>query len=148
MHKKTPYLRVGTTYYKIIEKPQISGDKISILVRWNRETIVSDHGKVYVSEVPKYDGFCCIPSHLQYRQIIDSFYNTYKEIPFPPAEENISQNALKEKIPFSLEFMEHIFGEQIELGLDYLKILLQYPIQMLPILSQQSFSFALRGFYL
>ena len=134
MNKKTPYLRVGTTYYKIIEKPQISGDKISILVRWNRETIVSDHGKVYVSEVPKYDGFCCIPSHLQYRQIIDGFYNTYNEIPFPPVEENISLNDLKEKIPFSIEFMEHIFGKQIELGLDYLKILLQYPIQMLPIL--------------
>nr|WP_317129799.1 DUF5906 domain-containing protein [Chryseobacterium mulctrae] len=30
--------------------------------------------------------------------------------------------------------MEHIFGEQLELGLDYIKILLQYPIQMLPIL--------------
>ncbi len=134
MNKQIPYLRVGTTYYKIIKKPQISGDKISILVRWNRETIISDHGKVYVSEVPKYDGFCCIPSHLKYSQIIDGFYNTYNEIPFSPVEENISQIALKEKILFSLEFMEHIFGEQIELGLDYLKILLQYPTQMLPIL--------------
>ena len=33
-----PYIRVGTTYYKIIERPQISGDKITSLVKWSRET--------------------------------------------------------------------------------------------------------------
>ncbi len=134
MSEKIPYLRVGTTYYKTIEKPLISGDRISILVRWNRETIVSDHGKIYVSKVPKYDGFCCIPSHLNYQQIIDGFYNKYNEIPFQPIEENIIPEALKDKIPFSLRFMEHIFGEQLELGLDYIKILLEKPTQMLPIL--------------
>lgn len=134
MTEKAPYLRVGTTYYKIIEKPQISGDKISILVRWNRETIISDHGKTYVSSIPKYDGFCCIPSHLEYRKIIETFYNMYNEIPQQPAEVNLSTDALKEKIPFSLQFMQHIFGEQLELGLDYIKILLEKPTQMLPIL--------------
>lgn len=134
MSETNPYLRVGTSYYKTIEKPLISGDKISILVRWNRETIISDHGKVYVSKVPKYDGFCCIPSHLEYRQIIEGFYNVYNEIPYQPIEENISPEDIKEKIPFSLKFMEHIFGEQMELGLDYIKILLEKPTQMLPIL--------------
>ena len=51
MKEKIPYLRVGTTYYKTIEKPLISGDKISILVRWNRETIISDCGKTYLSQI-------------------------------------------------------------------------------------------------
>lgn len=134
MSEQIPYLRVGTTYYKTIEKPLISGDRISILVRWNRETIVSDHGKIYVSKVPKYDGFCCIPSHLNYEQIIDGFYNMYNEIPYQPIDENIIPEALKEKIPFSLKFMEHIFGEQLELGLDYIKILLEKPVHTLPIL--------------
>ncbi len=134
MSEKIPYLRVGTTYYKTIEKPLISGDKISILVRWNRETIISDHGKIYVSKVSKYDGFCCIPSHLEYKQIIDGFYNMYNEIPYQPINESISTEALENKIPFSLKFMKHIFGEQLELGLDYIKILLEYPTQILPIL--------------
>lgn len=134
MSEKIPYLRVGTTYYKTIEKPLISGDKISILVRWNRETIISDHGKIYVSKVSKYDGFCCIPSHLNYKQIIDGFYNMYNEIPYQPINESISPEALENKIPFSLKFMEHIFGEQLELGLDYIKILLEHPTQILPIL--------------
>ncbi|SUX48538.1 Uncharacterised protein [Chryseobacterium indoltheticum] len=131
MSHKIPYIRVGTTYYKVIEKPLISGDKTSVLVRWNRETIVSDHGKTYVSTVPKFDGFCCIPEHLNYQQIVQGFYNIYNEIPFAPSSEN---EDLKSKIPFSLNFVAHIFGEQFEMGLDYLKILLQFPTQILPIL--------------
>ena len=131
MSQKTPYIRVGTTYYKVIEKPLISGDKTYVLVRWNRETIVSDHGKTYVSTVPKFDGFCCIPEHLNYQQIVQGFYNIYNEIPFAPSSE---KENLKNNIPFSLNFVAHIFGEQLELGLDYLKILLQFPTQILPIL--------------
>ena len=131
MSQKIPYIRVGTIYYKVIEKPLISGDKTSVLVRWNRETIVSDHGKTYVSTVPKFDGFCCIPEHLNYQQIVQGFYNIYNEIPFHPSSET---EGLKSKIPFSLNFVAHIFGEQLEMGLDYLKILLQFPTQILPIL--------------
>jgi hypothetical protein len=131
MSQKIPYIRVGTTYYKTIEKPLISGDKTSVLVRWNRETIVSDHGKSYVSNVPKFDGFCCIPEHLNYQQIVQGFYNIYNEIPFAPSSE---KENLKNNIPFSLNFVAHIFGEQLEMGLDYLKILLQFPTQILPIL--------------
>lgn len=131
MSQKIPYIRVGTTYYKVIEKPLISGDKTSVLVRWNRETIVSDHGKSYVSNVPKFDGFCCIPEHLNYQQIVQGFYNIYNEIPFHPSSET---EDLKSKILFSLNFVAHIFGEQLEMGLDYLKILLQFPTQILPIL--------------
>ena len=88
MTSEIPYLRVGTTYYKTIEKPLISGDKISILFRWNRETIISDCGKNYLSQIPKYDGFCCIPSHLNYEKIIEGFYNMYNEIPHQPIEES------------------------------------------------------------
>ena len=116
MSQKIPYIRVGTTYYKVIEKPLISGDKTSVLVRWNRETIVNDHGKTYVSNVPKFDGFCCIPEHLNYQQIVQGFYNIYNEIPFAPSSEI---EDLKSKIPFSLNFVAHIFGEQLEMGLDY-----------------------------
>lgn len=129
-----PYLRVGVTYYKKIEKPLISGDKISVLVRWNRETIVSDHGKAYLSQIPKYDGFCCIPNHIDYQSVIDGFYNSYHEIPYQPIESDLSLNELSDSIPFSFRFMQHLFGGQFELGMDYLKILLQYPSQMLPIL--------------
>ena len=130
MTDSIPYLRVGTTYYKTIEKPTISGDKLQILTKWSRETIIHDHEKKYLGKIPKYDGFCCIPEHINYRKFIDGFYNLYNEIPFQPAKDEIQ----KENIPFSINFMSHIFGEQLEFGLDYIKILLLYPTQILPIL--------------
>ncbi|MBC9796278.1 primase-helicase family protein [Sinomicrobium weinanense] len=122
---KIPYRRIGTTYWKDIERPLISGDFISIMVRWNKETIIADHGKAYLSKVPKFDGFCCIPEHINHRQIIGNSYNTYHELPVQPQQG---------KCPVSLSFIAHIFGEQAELGLDYLKIIYEKPSQILPIL--------------
>ena len=125
-----PYIRVGTTYYKVIERPQISGDKITSLVKWSRETIIQDHGKKYIYDIPKYDGFCCIPNHLKYQKTIKNFYNIYNEIPYQPSVSEASIN----DIPFTISFMQHIFGNQVDLGLDYLKILLENPTQILPVL--------------
>ncbi|TPN86072.1 primase-helicase family protein [Aquimarina algicola] len=126
MENETPYIRIGTTYYKIIEIPLISGDTISTRTRWNRETIAADHGKEYLANIPKLDGFCCIPDHINYQQYIKGFYNTYHELPYKIGEYG--------KIEASLEFVKHIFGEQYELGLDYLRLLLRKPTQIGPIL--------------
>ena len=125
-----PYIRVGTTYYKLIERPQISGDKVATLSKWSRETIVQDHGRKFIYDIPKYDGFCCIPNHLKYQKTIDNFYNIYNEIPHQPSVSKVSLD----EIPFSISFLQHIFGKQVDLGLDYLKILLEKPTQILPIL--------------
>ena len=38
------------------------------------------------------------------------------------------------KFHFLFSFLQHIFGNQVDLGLDYLKILLENPTQILPIL--------------
>ena len=130
MIEEIPYIRVGTIYYKLIERPQISGDKIVTLTKWSRETIIQDHHKKYIFDVPKYDGFCCIPDHLNYRKTIDNFYNIYNQIPYQPSLVKVTAA----DIPFTISFLEHIFGRQIDLGLDYLKILLEKPTQILPIL--------------
>ncbi|WP_018279747.1 primase-helicase family protein [Capnocytophaga cynodegmi] len=130
MKEKIPYIRVGTTYYKLIERPQISGDKVATLSKWSRETIIQDHGRKFIYDIPKYDGFCCIPNHLNYRKTIDNFYNIYNEIPHQPSVSKVSED----EIPFSISFLQHIFGSQVDLGLDYLKILLENPTQILPIL--------------
>ena len=124
------YIRVGTIYYKLIERPQISGDKITSLVKWSRETIIQDHGKKIIYDIQKYDGFCCIPNHLNYQKTVENFYNTYNEIPYQPSVSKVSVD----EIPFSISFLQHIFGNQVDLGLDYLKILLENPTQILPIL--------------
>ncbi|MDO5638084.1 MAG: DUF5906 domain-containing protein [Myroides sp.] len=134
MNLDMPYIRVGTSYFKIIDKPLISGDKVKVMVRWNRETIISDHGKSFLNNVLKLDGFCCIPNHFGYKQIVGDFYNTYNELPIKPIEKKFSLEELERLIPNSLQFIHHIFGEQTELGLDYIKLLYEKPTQTLPIL--------------
>ncbi|KUJ60626.1 hypothetical protein AR687_16485 [Flavobacteriaceae bacterium CRH] len=129
-----PYIRVGTSYFKIIDKPLISGDKVKVMVRWNRETIISDHGKSFLNDISKLDGFCCIPNHFGYQQIVDDFYNTYHELPNQPIAKDFSIHELEKLITNSLQFIQHIFGDQRELGLDYIKLLYEKPTQALPIL--------------
>ena len=123
--KTVPYLRVGTSYYKLVQAPTIAGHFYEILLHWNIETIRQDHGKDYLSKVPKYDGFTCIPSHIDFKQEYKGFYNTYSPLPAIPKEG---------KCKTSLSFIEHIFGRQYDLGLDYLQLLYTKPVQVLPIL--------------
>ncbi len=123
--KTIPYIRVGTTYYKLVKAPTISGHFNELLVSWNEHIIKQDHGKDFLSKVPKYDGFTCIPNHIDFQKKYCSFYNIYSPL------RNIPQKGTIEK---TLSFISHIFGNQKEFGLDYLQILYQKPTQILPIL--------------
>lgn len=123
--KQTPYIRVGTSYYKNVKAPTIAGHFNEILVHWNMETIKHDHGKNHISKIPKYDGFTCMPSHLNFQQEFLGFYNVYSPLGKLPKEGDVS---------LSLKFVRHIFGNHFELGLDYLQLLYTRPIQILPIL--------------
>ncbi|WP_251009893.1 DUF5906 domain-containing protein [Tenacibaculum dicentrarchi] len=122
---KMKYLRIGTSYYKEIKKPLISGDTLAILAHWSKDCIKDDHDKAFLNSIKKFDGFCCVPSHIGFKQEISNFHNTYSELAYKPKAGTID---------VSLEFLKHIFGNQIELGLDYLKILYERPTQILPIL--------------
>ncbi|MGB6152024.1 MAG: primase-helicase family protein [Pricia sp.] len=123
--KNIPYLRVGTTYYKLVRIPTIAGHFNEQLVPWSEHAIKQDHGKDYLSKVPKYDGFACIPDHIAFKQEHHGFYNIYFPLSHRPEEADI---------PHTLAFIEHIFGRQRELGLDYLQLLYTRPTQILPIL--------------
>lgn len=123
--KQIPYIRVGTSYYKRVKAPTIAGHFNEILVHWNMETIKQDHGKDLLSKISKYDGFTCIPSHMDFKQEYLGFYNIYSPLGKSPKEGDIT---------LSLTFVKHIFGKHYELGLDYLQLLYLKPIQVLPIL--------------
>lgn len=119
------YIRIGTSYYKQVRKPLSSGDLMTMLLPWSSECIRQDHGKSFLSDIPKYDGFCFVPSHLDYQRIVSGFYNRY----YPFGHEPKEGRPVK-----TLAYLEHIFGDQLEYGLDYLKILVEMPTQVLPIL--------------
>jgi len=85
----------------------------------------TDNWKSVYEQIPKYDNFCCFPSHLEYRRDIDGYYNKYEPLGYLP--EYGDCNSI-------INLIKHVFGEQYDLGLDYLTIIYRYPRQILPIL--------------
>lgn len=125
LRNESPFVRVGTILYKIVNQPRLNGGYVKKRIVWNNETLRQDYGKDYLANVPKYDGFCTVPDHVNYRQVIDNFLNLYEPIGHQPKEGDFSHiQAL----------LHHIFGEQYELGMDYLQLLYLQPVQKLPIL--------------
>ena len=119
------FIRVGTTLYKIVEQPRLNGGYMKKRIAWNNETLRQDYGKDYIGSVPKYDGFCTVPEHIGYRSVVGKFLNLYEPIDHRPQEGDLSHIQ---------SLVRHIFGEQYELGMDYLQLLYLQPIQKLPIL--------------
>ena len=120
-----PYMRVGTTMYKQVNQPVVNGGFTKRLIPWTASAIKVDHGNDYLSHVPKYDGFCTMPSHIDYQPVVGSFLNLYQPIDHVP---------VKGEIPHIESLIRHIFGEQYDLGVDYLQLLYMNPVQKLPIL--------------
>jgi hypothetical protein len=119
------YQRVGVSLYKIVKRPLLSGDFIEERRAWNYETLRQDHSKDYISRLEKFDGFCSVPEHINYKRSIGKFLNQYEPINYQPIEGECTK---------IIEFLSHIFEEQIEMGLDYLQLLYRKPLVRLPIL--------------
>ncbi len=131
--KKQPeYIRVGTDYFKKIIKPDRFGIKRSELKKWTKEAITLDHGgsdgktKKFLSDIPKYDDFIIAPDNNGVVSSIDNCYNMYTPFTHQPKKGDWKWTAL---------MLEHLFGEQLKIGMIYLKVLFEYPKQALPILT-------------
>ena len=122
--KEEEYMRVGTTLYKVVNQPCANGGYEKKRVVWNNSTLRQDYGKNYLATVPKYDGFCTVPIHLNYQKEIEGFLNLYEPIEHKPQQGDFSHIQ---------SLMRHIFGEQYELGMDYMQLLYLQPTQKLPI---------------
>jgi hypothetical protein len=120
------YIRVGTEYFKEVLCPLMSGDNMKSLIKWNKATIIDDFGKDSLKAIKKYETFCTFPSHINYQREINNFYNKYEPLSYCVNEKGDWKNI---KL-----FLQHLFGVQYELGLDYLTILWKHPSQILPIL--------------
>ena len=123
--EREEFIRVGTTLYKLVNQPRLNGGYVKKRIPWNAETLRQDYGKDFMATVPKYDGFCTVPNHVDYKPVVDKFLNLYEPIGHQPMQGNF---------PHISSLVQHIFGEQYELGMDYLQLLYLQPIQKLPIL--------------
>jgi hypothetical protein len=119
------YIRVQTGYYKRCQQPTIHGDYVETWVSWSAETLKQDLSRAQIKKIRRFDGFCCVPGHLHYQESIGNFFNLYQPLDWKPERGDCD---------VILSFLKHIFGEQYELGLDYLALLYRSPTQKLPVL--------------
>ncbi|WP_339699118.1 primase-helicase family protein [Algoriphagus aquimarinus] len=121
------YIRVGTSLFKRVKKPMMSGKDEEMMISWNLDTIKQDYPtwRDVVKGMERYNGFCTIPEHLDYKRNYQGFYNLYEPIALSPSAGDC---------PNILNFVRHIFGDQYEIGLDYLQLLFIKPSQRLPVL--------------
>lgn len=144
------YVRVGINYFKYVKKPNPHSQQLEeFLEKWSKPTIVEDHGKHFCEHVMKLEAFVNYPDHVSYQEIKNNCLNSYARflhVPDPDAEPPVH----------TLKFLTHIFGNgtvsvphprrtgadgkpemitvnELDLGLDYMKLLYEQPTQMLPI---------------
>ena len=119
------YARVGTTWYRMVEKPMANGTVNRCRVVWNAATIKADHGAKFLNRIPRYSCFCSVPNHTNYQRVVGDALNLYE--PITHRSESGNWDAIE-------TLLRHIFEEHYEYGLDYIQLLYQKPVQKLPIL--------------
>jgi predicted ABC-type ATPase len=131
MKVEIPYIRVGVDYYKKIFKPTRYGGNAILLKHWRKEEIKQDYDSSFIAKIYKFDDFTIEPNNKEYRPVVGNYYNLYSEFQHKVNIKDVTENDVK----ISLELMNHIFGNKIDIGLKYLKCLFEHPKQILPILS-------------
>jgi len=123
--EEMPYIRVGTDYYKRINKIDRFGIARIELKVWKKDEIKQDHGKSYLETIPKFDDFDIEPNNFEYTPIVRNCYNLYKEFSHKPEQG---------KFVWTERLIQHVFGDQYPLGLRYLQAIYLHPKRLLPIL--------------
>ncbi len=119
------YIRVGVDYYQEVEIP-LTYDNLKTLKKWNKQTIIDDFGREAIKDIMKCISFCVIPSHTNFRKVVNECYNRYEQLSYKPSKVGEWNNIEL--------FLRHIFGDQYDFGLDYMTLLWNKPNQILPIL--------------
>lgn len=119
------FFRVGDDYYELVDTPTPFGETEEKLTKRSITTIKDDFGKDAIKHIKKYKAFVNIPDNQNYKRIINNCYNTYN-----PILHEVQEGSWQ----FTKMFLEHIFGNYYEVGLDYITILYRYPTEILPVL--------------
>ena len=131
LKKKPNYIRAGTDYFKKVSIVDRDSIDRTDLKRWKKETIKDDYGNGFFDLIPKYDGFGIFPDNKNYKESQHGLYNQYSPFAHTPSKLDVTEK----DITWSMNLIKHIFGEQWELGLKYMKVIYEMPKQILPILS-------------
>lgn len=125
------FIRVGCGFYYKgwHNRKNAKGEmmKTPKLIEWDKGTITDDYGYIngFLNSIKKYLSFCNIPENNPdlYRAEIDGCYNLYAPLKHTPKAGSVET---------TMQMLNHVFGDQITLGLDWLTILHRFPTQKLP----------------
>ena len=126
-----PYLRVKCDYYKLVDLEDRYGTPFKSTAGWKKEEIKQDHGAWIFSNIPRFDGFVMIPDNKNFQQVYKGCFNLYSKFPHKSHSEIVESK----DIPYSIALMKRVFGDQLTQGFTYMKVLYEYPKQILPILT-------------
>lgn len=123
--KEGTIIRVGDRFEKNIISYDVDGRPYSDIAQLQKETIIDKYGKDTMAKVPFFDKAVIVPSHINFQQVYGNCINRYRRLEIKPIQgEHPSWNLL----------FKRVFGEQFELGMDYITIAYRYPTQILPVL--------------
>ena len=128
------FLHVGNTiYYRCKVPSAYSEDGSYRLLPRDKSTVDAMFGKDSAKDIIQsrhYEDFVNVPSHTNYKQDINRFFNMYCELSYSPEDG---------KWTHIQECLTHLFGkpesEQYQMVLDYLQIMYTNPTQKLPVLA-------------
>lgn len=125
------FIEVAGQVRKLSEMPKADGTSEEVYKPWALDSIYRRYGKdmakdTIIKEMPLFDGETIVPEHLNYRPVIGRYLNTYHPLRYQPMEGGNWHHVER--------LLHHIFGDQYELGLDYVELLYLKPMQKLPLL--------------
>lgn len=119
------FIRVGHDYFEIFNKPDRYGIlRIELKVRKKSE-LLFDFDRDRVRNIKKFDDFILVPDNINYQQSINNCFNRYQPFNHIP---------LEGEWLWTKRLLEHVFGDQYDLGIKYIQALYQEPTKILPIL--------------
>ena len=119
------FIRSGNDFFKKGHIVNQHKKEEPTLLGWKRQTIIDDFGADYIEQIPKYDAFCNVPNNINYEGRIKGCYNLYA---------SFQHSAGRGDYPTIETLFKHVFGDQLQMGYDYVQLLYKFPTQVLPIL--------------
>jgi hypothetical protein len=99
--------------------------KDGTLCKTSHQVLTRKYGTNVKHYVKDLIGYVNEPSNIDYKQIIDDHYNSYKKPPHDPVKGDWS---------IIKEFLDHVFQDQYKMGIEYFWNLYLHPKQKLPFL--------------
>jgi len=117
------FIRVQDDYYEVFEAARRFGPR-EVIQHRKKQELRQDHGEQFLKDVQKFKTFCMIPDNINYKRVHGDCYNMYSPFSHQPKQGSTKVTEM---------FLKHIFGEQYELGIEYLDVLYERPCQMMPV---------------